>query len=156
MARCDDWETFLSGHGRIGVAVAPIEDGIVLTDKRLAIISEHQLFGDRPRQKRRRRRAERDPEAIIRQLNDLEAGSPVVHEEYGIGRYLGLVTLAAGGIEGEFLQLEYADGDKLYVPVNALDLISRYTGASAGKRAAAQAGKRSVGEGQKEGDQQDS
>ena len=130
VARFDDWEAFLSSHRRIGVAVAPIEDGIILTDQRLAIISEHQLFGDRPRQKSRRRRAERDPETIIRQLNDLESGSPVVHEAYGIGRYLGLVTLSAGGVEGEFLQLEYADGDKLYVPVNALDLISRYTGAS--------------------------
>ena len=130
VARFDDWKAFRSSQRRIGVAVAPIEDGIVLGDSRLAIIGEHQLFGDRPRQSSRRRRAERDPESIIRQLNDLEAGSPVVHEEYGIGRYLGLVTLAAGGIEGEFLQLEYADGDKLYVPVNALDLISRYTGAS--------------------------
>jgi transcription-repair coupling factor (superfamily II helicase) len=131
VARFEDWAGFESSDGRIGVAVAPIEDGIILTDRQLAIISEHQLFGERPRQRNRRRRKERDPETIIRQLNDLESGSPVVHEEYGIGRYIGLVTLTAGGIEGEFLQLEYADSDKLYVPVNALDLISRYTGASA-------------------------
>jgi len=96
----------------------------------LAIVSEHQLFGEKPRQRSRRRRAERDPETIIRELNDLEEGSPVVHADYGVGRYLGLITLEAGGIVGEFLHLEYAEGDKLYVPVNALDLISRYTGAS--------------------------
>jgi transcription-repair coupling factor (superfamily II helicase) len=54
----------------------------------------------------------------------------VVHAEYGVGRYLGLTNIEAGGVEAEFLQLEYADGDKLYVPVHALDLISRYTGAS--------------------------
>jgi transcription-repair coupling factor (superfamily II helicase) len=53
-----------------------------------------------------------------------------VHAEYGVGRYLGLTTLQTGGITAEFLQLEYADGDKLYVPVHALELISRYTGAS--------------------------
>jgi transcription-repair coupling factor (superfamily II helicase) len=96
----------------------------------IAVISEQQLLGDRPRQKSRRRRSDRDPEAIIRQLNDLQDGSPVVHAEYGIGRYRGLVSLRPGGVEGEFLHLEYADGDKLYVPVHALNMVSRYTGAS--------------------------
>jgi transcription-repair coupling factor (superfamily II helicase) len=110
--------------------VAPLESGILLPESRLALISEQQLFGDKPRQRARRRRADRDPESIIRGLNDLTAGSPVVHAEYGVGRYLGLVTLETGGIESEFLSLEYADGDKLYVPVGSLDLISRYTGAS--------------------------
>ncbi len=128
--RHDTWQAFVDNRQRIGVTVAPLEDGVLLPDARLAIIAEHQLFGDRPRQQNRQRRAERDPETIIRQLNDLQAGSPVVHADYGVGRYLGLVTLEAGGDEGEFLMLEYADGDKLYVPVHALDLISRYTGAS--------------------------
>ena len=130
LERHDDWGGFLAGGERIGVAVAPLEDGVLLPDAHLAIISEHQLFGDRPKQRSRQRRAERDPETIIRQLNDLQPGSPVVHTDYGVGRYLGLVMLEAGGNEGEFLQLEYAQGDKLYVPVHALDLISRYTGAS--------------------------
>jgi transcription-repair coupling factor (superfamily II helicase) len=130
VSRFDSWQSFRDAAQRIGVAVSPIEDGVVLSGRELAIISEHQLFGDRPRQRTRRRRSERDPETIIRQLNDLEQGSPVVHAEYGIGRYRGLITLAAGGIEAEFLHLEYADGDKLYVPVHALELISRYTGAS--------------------------
>ena len=131
LARCDAWNDFISNDKRIGVATAPLEDGVLLTEAGVAVISEHQLFGDRPKQRRRLRRSERDPESIIRQLNDLEIGSPVVHEEFGIGRYQGLVTLETGGIAAEFLMLEYADGDKLYVPVHALDLISRYTGASA-------------------------
>jgi transcription-repair coupling factor (superfamily II helicase) len=130
VSRVDAWQTFRSGDQPIGVAVAPIEDGVLLPEQGLAIVSEHQLFGEKPRQSNRRRRAERDPETIIRELNDLQEGSPVVHAEYGVGRYLGLTTLEAGGVLGEFLHLEYADGDKLYVPVNALDLISRYTGAS--------------------------
>ena len=130
VSRFDSWHSFRDAAQRIGVAVSPIEDGVVLSGRELAIISEHQLFGERARQRTRRRRSERDPETIIRQLNDLEQGSPVVHAEYGIGRYRGLITLAAGGIEAEFLHLEYADGDKLYVPVHALELISRYTGAS--------------------------
>jgi transcription-repair coupling factor (superfamily II helicase) len=80
---------------------------------------------------RRRRRAERDPEKIIRDLTDLRPGSPVVHEDYGVGRFVSLATLDVGGLQNEFLLLEYADGDKLYVPVHALDLVSRYTGAPA-------------------------
>jgi len=130
LARVDSWASFASGSQRVAVAVAPLEDGVLLPEAGVAIIGEQQLFGERARQKPRRRRTDRDPETIIRQLNDLEAGSPVVHAEYGIGRYLGLTTLEAGGTTGEFLELEYADGDKLYVPVHAIDLISRYTGAS--------------------------
>ena len=129
-ARIEDWAEFASGTRKTAVAIAPIDAGVMLPEHGLAIVSEQQLFGEKPRQRNRRIRKERDPETIIRQLNDLEEGSPVVHAEYGIGRYIGLITLTTGGIEAEFLHLQYADGDKLYVPVNALDLISRYTGAS--------------------------
>ena len=130
LARSASWDAFLEDTHRIGVAVAPLENGVLLPAAKIALVSEQQLFGERTRARKRRRRSDRDPETIIRQLNDLEPGSPVVHEEYGVGRYLGLTTLEAGGITAEFLHLEYADGDKLYVPVHALDLISRYTGAS--------------------------
>ena len=130
LARVGDWQAFTGLAQRIGVAVAPIDSGVLLPGAKVAVISEQQLFGERTKTRRRKRQNDRDPETIIRQLNDLEPGSPVVHEEYGVGRYLGLVTLDVGGITAEFLHLEYADGDKLYVPVHALDLISRYTGAS--------------------------
>ncbi|HSG97567.1 MAG TPA: transcription-repair coupling factor [Woeseiaceae bacterium] len=130
LVRSDDWAGFVHGTHRIGVAIAPIEDGVLLPAARVALISEQQLFGERTRARKRRRRTDRDPETIVRQLNDLEPGSPVVHEEYGVGRYLGLTTLETGGVTAEFLHLEYADGDKLYVPVHALELISRYTGSS--------------------------
>lgn len=129
-SRADSWNAFLGSDSRRSIAVAPIDDGVLLPDSHIAIISERQLFGEKPRQRSRRKPTERDPETIIRQLNDLQPGSPVVHAEYGVGRYHGLKTLVAGGTSGEFLHLEYADGDKLYVPVHALDLISRYTGAS--------------------------
>ena len=130
ISRVDSWDAFLAGDIHASIAVAPIEDGVLLPESRVAIISEQQLFGERPQRRERRRRPERDPETIIRQLNDLQPGSPVVHAEYGVGRYHGLTTLVAGGSSGEFLHLEYAGGDKLYVPVHALDLISRFTGAS--------------------------
>jgi transcription-repair coupling factor (superfamily II helicase) len=125
----DGWSAFVNGDARLAITVSAIATGLVLTDPTLALIAEEQLFGERARQERRRRKAERDPEKIIRDLTDLHPGSPVVHEEYGVGRFVGLATLDVGGLTNEFLVLEYADGDKLYVPVNALDLVSRYTGA---------------------------
>ena len=130
LARIDSWQDFRRSEQRIGITIAPLENGVLLSGANIALVSEQQLFGEQRRVRRRKRRGERDPETIIRQLNDLQAGSPVVHAEYGVGRYLGLITLDAGGIVAEFLHLEYADGDKLYVPVHALELISRYTGAS--------------------------
>jgi transcription-repair coupling factor (superfamily II helicase) len=125
----DSWSAFEEGSTPLGITVSPIATGLVLTEPPLALIAEEQLFGERARQERRRRRAERDPEKIIRDLTDLRPGSPVVHEDYGVGRFVSLATLDVGGLTNEFLLLEYADGDKLYVPVHALDLVSRYTGA---------------------------
>jgi transcription-repair coupling factor (superfamily II helicase) len=130
VARYDSWQEFLDRSERLGVAVAPVDSGVILPAAGIAVITEEQLFGEKPRGRSRRRRAERDPETIIRELNDLEPGSPVVHAEYGVGRYRGLTTLETGGVTGEFLSLEYADGDKLYVPVGSLNLVSRYTGAA--------------------------
>jgi transcription-repair coupling factor (superfamily II helicase) len=86
------------------------------------------LFGQRARQERRRRRAASDPQAILRDLTALGPGSPVVHEEYGVGRYIGLQVMQVAGQDGEFVVLEYAGGDKLYVPVQQLHLVSRYSG----------------------------
>jgi transcription-repair coupling factor (superfamily II helicase) len=127
----ESWAAFNQDAARLAITVSPISTGLVLQEPSLALIAEEQLFGERARQERRRRRPERDPEKIIRDLTDLHAGSPVVHETYGVGRFLGLSTLDVGGLTSEFLVLEYADGDKLYVPVQALDLVSRYTGAPA-------------------------
>src|SRR5690606_40327565 len=106
-----------------------LDHGAVLTELPLALIPETALYGDRAQQRRRRRRAsQRDPEAIIRDLTDLSPGAPVVHEEHGVGRYVGLQTLEVEGLRQEFLTLEHADGAELYEPVPSLHLISRYTG----------------------------
>ncbi len=129
-----DWQNFLAGSSKLSVTVAPIEEGLWLKNDEqegeLAIIPEGLLFGQQIQQKRRRRKATRDADSIISNLNDLHEGSPVVHEEHGIGRYLGMQKLTTDGIEQEYIMLEYANGDKLYVPVSSLHLISRYSGAS--------------------------
>jgi len=124
----DDWPAFLKGTDPIGLAVAPLSEGVELADPAICLITESQLFGERASQRRRRRRTDIDKDAIIRNLTELQVGAPVVHEDHGIGRYLGLEVLNVGGIENEFIKLEYADTDKLYVPVANLNLISRYSG----------------------------
>jgi len=127
----DDFASFAASTVHLGIIVSPAVSGMRLEAPPLEILTEAQLFGDRARQERRRRRAERDPAKILKELSDLRIGAPVVHESYGVGRYVGLKTMDVAGYTGEFLVLEYADGDKLYVPVQALHLVSRYTGAPA-------------------------
>ena len=130
VALVPDWESFSTGEASLCLTVAPDVEGLQLTSPAIAVLSEGQLFGARARQDRRRRRAASDPEAILRDLRDLNPGAPIVHEEYGVGRYLGLMPMEIGGAPGEFLVLEYQDGDRVYVPVQALHLVSRYTGAA--------------------------
>ena len=128
--QCASWHEFLNSDQQLALTVAPLEEGLILTEPELAIITEIQLYGQRVRQQHRRS-SQRDVESIIRNLNDLELNAPVVHEEHGIGRYAGLQHLAVAGQESEFVVLEYAADHKLYVPVASLHLLSRYTGAAA-------------------------
>ncbi len=121
------WQAFLQDHARLGLAVAPLQQGAQLELPPIAVISEPQLFGERVFQRRGERRS-REVEGLIRNLTELRIGAPVVHESHGVGRYLGLFTMAIGGVFGEFLGLEYAEGDRLYVPVASLHLLSRYSG----------------------------
>jgi transcription-repair coupling factor (superfamily II helicase) len=126
------FDTYADFHGegaRLGLAVLPVDEGFVIPGE-LALITETQLFGGRSRPRAQRAVSERDPETIIRNLNDLTTGAPVVHEDHGVGRYLGLEILEIDQRRAEFLMLEYASGDKLYVPVTSLHLVSRYTGSA--------------------------
>ncbi|MDX9989399.1 transcription-repair coupling factor [Thiothrix unzii] len=125
----ETWQDFLGSKAEMAVTVAPLENGFWLPDAKIAVIPENLLHGVQIQQQRRRRKATRDADAIIRNLTDLNEGAPVVHEEHGVGRYLGLETVTAGGVTAEYLLIEYANHDKLYVPVAALHLVSRYTGA---------------------------
>jgi len=128
-AQVDGWAEFLDGDAVCAVTVARLEQGLVLPQERLAIITEQQLLGERARQQRQRQRATRDADTMVANLAELSVGAPVVHVDHGVGRYQGLTTLQVGPVEQEFLMLEYAGNDKLYVPVSSLHLISRYTGA---------------------------
>ena len=128
----EDWRGFLIGEQQLSVLVAPMDHGLLLEQAGIAIITETQLSGAKAQQRRRRRRsAAKELENVFNNLNELTVGSPVVHQEYGVGRYMGLQTLKVGDIEAEFLMLKYANDDKLYVPVSSLHLIGRYSGVSA-------------------------
>jgi transcription-repair coupling factor (superfamily II helicase) len=115
----------------IGITVGAAEFSFLLTEKKEAVvfITETELLGHKISHRRKRdTRQGTDENAIIRNLAELAVGQPVVHFEHGVGRYLGLQTLDAGGITTEYLTIEYAKQAKLYVPVASLHLISRYSG----------------------------
>jgi transcription-repair coupling factor (superfamily II helicase) len=123
------WKEFLNGNDPLCLMVAAIDQGVVHEPSAVAILTETQILDAKVPQSRRRRTRNRDLGQLLRDLAELEIGAPVVHREHGVGRYLGLQRLQTGGIDGEFLTLQYAEGDKLYVPVSSLALITRYSGA---------------------------
>ncbi len=125
----EGWSAFADGAVRFAIAIAALEQGFALNKPALTVLTERELFGERVRSERKRRRgAARDPESIIRDLTELTIGAPIVHVDHGVGRYQGLISMDVGGMANEFLTIEYAKGDKLYVPVAQLGLVSRYSG----------------------------
>ena len=123
------FQEFLEADDRFGIVVTALEEGFSLEQPKLTILPETQLYGKRVMQRRLRKKSSQDTDALIRDLTELQINDPVVHIDYGVGRYRGLQTLKVGDQVGEFLVLEYQDQAKLYVPVASLHLISRYTGA---------------------------
>jgi len=129
-----NWEDYLNTSTPDAISpfmtITPIEQGadIIINNKNIIIIPENILLGEQVLQTRRRKTKTTDLDAVIKNLAELSIGSPVVHIDHGVGRYLGLQILNLNEEPGEFLTLEYANQDKLYVPVSALHLISRYSG----------------------------
>ena len=113
--------------GVVGVAVWPLEHGFVLDG--LEVIGEEDILGDRlSRPAKKRRPSER----FIAEASALSEGDLVVHREHGIGRYEGLVTLEIQNARHDCLRLTYDGGDKLFVPVENIDVLSRYGAAEEG------------------------
>ncbi len=130
----DDWLAVASGSAqdemRFGIAVAPLHAGFAWPAAKLAFITEAELYAGVVRRGRRDAARRTNVDALLRDLSEVRIGDPVVHEEHGIGRYLGLVTMDLPEGRTEFLQLVYANDAKLYVPVSNLHLIGRYSGVS--------------------------
>lgn len=126
---CADWAEFLATRPPLGIVVGPLAAGFAAPDEGFSLLTEAELYATQVRQSRRRDGRSRPAnESIIKDLAEVRVGDPVVHLEHGIGRYQGLLSMDLGEGVTEFLQLDYADQDKLYVPVSQLHLISRYTG----------------------------
>ncbi len=107
--------------GALGLAVWPVEHGFVLEG--LEVIGEEDILGDRlSRPQKKRRPSER----FIAEASALSEGDLVVHREHGVGRYEGLVTMEIQGARHDCLRLTYDGGDKLFVPVENIDVLSRY------------------------------
>lgn len=129
-----NWQDFLASDSTFSITTAPLDNGLVLkqsgktNNQALAIITETQLFGAQVQQRRRRKSKSDNSDFVVKHLTELKAGDAVVHIDHGVGRYCGLELITAGGEDAEFLQLEYADEARLYVPVTSLHLISRYGG----------------------------
>ncbi|MBZ5711418.1 transcription-repair coupling factor [Nannocystis pusilla] len=112
-----------TGGTRVHVAVGELSEGFDYPAARLMVLSEFDLFGKSTRRAQSRRRTG------LSSLSQLGVGDYVVHLQHGVGRYAGLVQLQLGGAPGDYVQLEYAGGDKLYLPVYRLSEIERYVAA---------------------------
>ena len=106
----------------LAVTVGGISAGFRLDEEKLAVISDDEIFGPRSHRKVRRR----DRQVFESTLADLRPGHHVVHVDYGIARYHGLLHLQAGGTEGDFLHLEFAGDDRLYLPVERIEKVQKY------------------------------
>ena len=126
-----DIDTFNKSKSQLGITISQVENSFILAQSHFAFITENELLGFKVTQSRRRAESTDEnysSDNIVGNLAELKIGQPVVHIDYGVGRYLGLQTIETAGNLTEFVTLEYLRGDKLYVPVSALHLIGRYSG----------------------------
>jgi len=126
----DGFASVLASPSRVSLVAAPLAAGFQWPEGGLAFVTEAELYAGVVRRTAREAAKRSNVDAMVRDLSEVRIGDPVVHEEHGIGRYLGLLTLDLGDGPNEFLLLVYANDAKLYVPVSNLHLISRYSGAS--------------------------
>jgi transcription-repair coupling factor (superfamily II helicase) len=123
--------TLSTEPGELRFVVAGLRDGFIAAGPRIAVIPEHRLF--------RRKRAERAEgvaggrrRGAMRSFTDLRTGEHVVHEDHGVAQFAGFETKTVGGVTRDYLQLEFAGSDRVYMPVEQLAKISRYLGAGGG------------------------
>jgi transcription-repair coupling factor (superfamily II helicase) len=126
---CSSFEEFQKSGAPFALCVSPLSHGFVLPAEGWAVVTEAELYAGVVRRRGRAAEKRSSVEGMLRDLSELKIGEPVVHEQHGIGRYMGLQEMNFEEGKSEFLILEYQDGDKLYVPVAQLGVIGRYSGA---------------------------
>jgi len=117
----DSWQEALGSKAQPALMVLPLDHGFTAPD--VAVLTEQDMLGDRLVRRRRKRKA---ADAFLQELATLSPGDLVVHADHGIGRYEGLTSIPVGKAPHDCVALEYAGGDKLYVPVENIELLSRY------------------------------
>ncbi len=126
---CGNFQDFSAKGERLSITVSPLANGFIVPAEGWAVVTEAELYAGTARRRTRGAKAPSSVEGMLRDLSELKVGDPVVHVQHGIGRYGGLANLDLGEGMTEFLLLEYEGGDRLYVPVSQLEVISRYSGA---------------------------
>ncbi|TNE45623.1 MAG: transcription-repair coupling factor [Sphingomonadales bacterium] len=123
LALADTWQEAqgLAAKGATALIVLPLDHGFASAD--LTLITEQDMLGDRLVRRARRKKS---ADAFLAELATLTPGDLVVHADHGIGRYEGLTSIPVGSAPHDCVALEYAGGDKLYVPVENIDVLSRY------------------------------
>ena len=112
--------------GSVQVVEGIVTEGWAYSPERLVVLTDAEVFGwSRPRRRRPAQRRSTAPETLFA---DLKKGDYVVHIEYGIGRFHGMVRKTIGNLEREYLEIEYASGDRLFVPIHQANRVGRYLG----------------------------
>lgn len=125
----DSWSAFCRGSVSYGIVAAALQQGVVLVNPAVTLLTESDLYDTPLRQKRREKSTTQQVDSLIKSLSEIRVGDPVVHQNHGIGRFMGLVTFEdTEGIAAEYLHVQYAKEQALYIPVAQLHVISRYSG----------------------------
>ena len=112
--------------GKPMICLGNLQNGFEMNRIRLAVITESEVFTQK--QRRTRRHAKMDHAEKIKDYQELKPGDYVVHVNHGIGKYIGIETLEVGGMHKDYLHIQYAGNDKLYVPVEQIDQVQKYVG----------------------------
>lgn len=113
----------------VSLFVGRLSSGIFLPDDNLVFIAEGDIFGQRKLLRHKRAVQDRGFLSTFRELKEKDY---IVHADYGIGRYIGLTKLETENVRGEFLEIEYAGGERLYIPPDRISLLQRYVGSGNG------------------------
>lgn len=125
----ENFQTFIDSNETFGLIHGPLSCAFYFKTLNILCITEHEIFGEQIvfQRQRKSKRQINTQEKYIKDLSELSVGMPVVHLDYGVGRYQGLQRFSHLGVDNEFLVISYAQADKIYVPITKLNLISKYS-----------------------------
>lgn len=127
----ESWREFSPDNQHLALTVLPLQAGFEVNDRLYSFVAEADLFEEHELVPRRRRQQGPEPDKLIKSLGELQIGEAVVHINHGIGRYRGLRVIETDGSANEYLTIEYANNDKVYVPVSQLNLVTRFSSTDA-------------------------